>query len=264
MQNQNENVERVTSNSNLKRKSIFLKTKKWFFQNGIEPMLKGGLFGIGIVISIATVGLLAVAVTGTFNTFSSGNVMKASDINANFASLKTAIEGIPTQQSLRLIYETDVTSSTNTVTVSGLNGDTDLSYRIHTVIVSNTASGCDTFVRPNNDSNTANYSSLGINASTSTVGQAYYSTIGGLRVGSTGTSNDMVSCHSFLYAKTGLKRHLVADCIDMANASSTVQNKAHYGGLWTNSATNISSLVFFSTCANGIGAGSHIEVWARR
>ena len=94
MQNQNENVERVTSNSNLKRKSIFLKTKKWFFQNGIEPMLKGGLFGIGIVISIATVGLLAVAVTGTFNTFSSGNVMKASDINANFATLKTAIETV--------------------------------------------------------------------------------------------------------------------------------------------------------------------------
>ncbi|HNN07214.1 MAG TPA: tail fiber domain-containing protein [Leptospiraceae bacterium] len=59
---------------------------------------KGISIGLGIILTLATSAVLAVAVTGTINTFSSGNVVDASQINTNFASLKTAIEGITSSQ----------------------------------------------------------------------------------------------------------------------------------------------------------------------
>lgn len=49
--------------------------------------------GIGFLLAIGT-ALLAVTVTGTIHTFSSGDVVSASQINENFTSLKTAIETI--------------------------------------------------------------------------------------------------------------------------------------------------------------------------
>ena len=58
-------------------------------------LVKNFLSGLAIGLGILTSALLAVAVTGTFNTFSSGQVVKASDMNTNFVTLKTAIESIP-------------------------------------------------------------------------------------------------------------------------------------------------------------------------
>lgn len=61
--------------------------------------LKRGIsFGLGLISVLATSALIAVAVTGTINTFSSGNVVDASQINTNFASLKSAVEGITSSQ----------------------------------------------------------------------------------------------------------------------------------------------------------------------
>ena len=64
----------------------------------IQGFKKGISIGLGIILTLATSAILAVAVTGTINTFSSGNVVDASQINTNFASLKTAIEGITSSQ----------------------------------------------------------------------------------------------------------------------------------------------------------------------
>jgi hypothetical protein len=56
---------------------------------------KGFGFGAGFIAVLFTAGLLAVAVS-TMTTFTTGTPAKASEVNANFAALKTAIEGIPT------------------------------------------------------------------------------------------------------------------------------------------------------------------------
>jgi hypothetical protein len=58
-------------------------------------LIKNFLAGLAIGVGILTSALLAVTVSGTFNTFSSGALLKSSDINANFATLKAAIESIP-------------------------------------------------------------------------------------------------------------------------------------------------------------------------
>ena len=63
-----------------------------------NKQLKGLRISLGIIFGLALTGLLAVTVTGTVNTFSSGALVKASEINTNFASLKTAIEGIVSSQ----------------------------------------------------------------------------------------------------------------------------------------------------------------------
>jgi hypothetical protein len=96
----------------------------------LQDITKGFRIGIGIILALTTAGIFAVAVTGTFNTFSSGSVMKSADINANFASLKAAIEGIPTEKAMRLIHETEVPTATTSFDITGLNGDSDIEYDI--------------------------------------------------------------------------------------------------------------------------------------
>ncbi|MCB1173613.1 MAG: hypothetical protein KDK39_08615 [Leptospiraceae bacterium] len=55
---------------------------------------KGFSVGLGFTFAISITSLLAVTISGTINLFSSGDVVSASKINENFASLKTAIESI--------------------------------------------------------------------------------------------------------------------------------------------------------------------------
>ena len=61
----------------------------------IQGFRKGISIGIGIVLTLGVSAVLAVAVTGTMNTYTTGAVMDAASLNTNFASLKTAIESIP-------------------------------------------------------------------------------------------------------------------------------------------------------------------------
>jgi hypothetical protein len=47
-------------------------------------------------------------------------------------------------------------------------------------------------------------------------------------------------------------------------AGTSMQYVGTRGGIWNNTTDEITSLVFYADQANGIGVGSHIEVWARR
>ena len=51
----------------------------------------------GVVFALAVFGttILAVAISGTITTWTTGQVLKSSDLNTTITSLKTAIEGIP-------------------------------------------------------------------------------------------------------------------------------------------------------------------------
>lgn len=63
--------------------------------------------GLAFATGLLATALLAVTVSGTVSTFSSGDVVSASSINQNFASLKAAIEGLPECSE----YSVHVTSS---------------------------------------------------------------------------------------------------------------------------------------------------------
>ena len=237
-----------------------------YFKSSAQDFAKGIRIGIGFLFAIGTAGIFAVAVTGTFNTFSSGGVMKAADINANFASLKTAIEGIPTQQSMRLIYETDLTSTQDSITVSGLDGNTDKEYMIVTRIVSAT-SGCSYGIRPNNISS----NSFGSIVSGSMGGGPTYFTSRDtvqtfMNIGSNGSSaGNTAYFHGFIFAKTGVSRMLLGNAsTGMAPSSISITDTQTRPTVWNDTTTNITSLVFVSDVSNCFATGSHIEVWARR
>jgi len=76
---------------------------------------------------------------------------------------------------------------------------------------------------------------------------------------------DVTSAYSHieLYAKSGTMRHYLGHQLESANGS-TIDSATMKHGTWVNTSTNITSLNFKSTQPNSYGAGSHIEIWARR
>lgn len=60
----------------------------------IEKFRGGFSTGVGIAAGIFTSGLLAVTVSGAWHAFASGEILTAQNLNENFNSLKTAVEGV--------------------------------------------------------------------------------------------------------------------------------------------------------------------------
>lgn len=225
-------------------------------------LYKNFLAGLAIGVGILTSALLAVSVTGTFNTFSSGTLLKSSDINANFATLKAAIESIPSQPSMRLIYETDVPSATNTVTVSGLDGNTDGQYLIYTRIRNQSGSNTDLYLRPNGDTG-SNYGFQIIVGTNTTAAANQNTSWTGMLIANSILAGQVGQTTNTCYMKTGYERTCVS--IGLTGfTGTTIYQTGTYASAWNNTSSNVTSLVFFSSQTTGIGAGSHIEVWARR
>jgi hypothetical protein len=61
----------------------------------LSSFIKSFVSGAGLALGFLSMSVFAVTVSGTFNTFFTGQVVKATDVNTNFSSLKTAIESIP-------------------------------------------------------------------------------------------------------------------------------------------------------------------------
>lgn len=228
-------------------------------------LTKNFLAGFALALGLIGGGLLAVAVTGTFNTFSSGGVMKAADINANFASLKAAIEGIPTQKAMRLIYENDITSATTSVNITGLDGNSDIDYEIRVRFVSGSAAGAiDYYFQPNSDSSSSNYRERNIwmdNANAPTNSTA--NTAPGLYLcGGNNALGGVCQGKNTFFAKSGFRRTSLNQSIIFNSDASWSSWNRH--GIWTDTGNNITSMNISTTQTNGIGAGSRIEVWARR
>lgn len=237
----------------------------------VRDITKGFRIGIGIVLALTTAGIFAVAVTGTFNTFTSGSVLKAADINANFASLKAAIEGIPTEKAMRLIHETDVTGTVNSVNITGLNGDSDINYEIFIRIagVNGVTNNTSYYMQINGDSNVNNYGCRMIyyhsGGYPGSAGLINDDTISGLNVAGAGNGavNGAIFTGRFtLFSKSGLKRTWNGLHGKYFSNSDYMMN--NFFCWWQNTASNITSLQLVSTQSNTIGAGSRIEVWARR
>ncbi|MDX1957830.1 MAG: hypothetical protein SFU98_04615 [Leptospiraceae bacterium] len=251
--------------NNIRRNEGFKSLVTEYFKD----ISKGLRIGLGILIMLGTGALVAVAVTGTMNTFSSGQVLDATAMNTNFNSLKTAIEGIPNQKAMRLIYENDITSATTSVNITGLDGDSDVSYDIVYKIISSSGLPINTLylLRPNSDATSSNYGFMNIsmtNGHSGTASALNNNTQQGFLLSSPGNGTSANSIHfgkAILLAKTGSIRTLTNVCGRyISNTDFTFQQTF---GTWTGSG-NIVNLQFVSDQSNGIGAGSRIEVWARR
>ena len=61
----------------------------------MKSFAKSILIGAGFAVGVFVTALTAVTISGTLNDFESGDLVSAARINENFASLRTAIEGVP-------------------------------------------------------------------------------------------------------------------------------------------------------------------------
>lgn len=68
---------------------------KFFDDDFLKSILRQFILGASFAFGFLTIGIFAVTISGTINTFATGQVIKASDINTNFTSIKTALENIP-------------------------------------------------------------------------------------------------------------------------------------------------------------------------
>jgi hypothetical protein len=196
------------------------------------------------------------------NTFIAGTPTVAADVNANFTAIKDQFD-VMENKSWRLIYELDVSSNMTTLTVTPVNGNLDKAYWILGRYVNNSGATQSYFVRPNGD-NTLNYGSTYIYGASSAVGSG------------TSTANFQDGLYH-CYSLTATQCEATSTMIAVSGAFRSMQTQFSYnvtpgyvggielfGSTWNNSIANITSLEITSSAANGIGAGSHIEVWARR
>lgn len=148
------------------------------------------------------------------------------------------------------------------VTISGLDGNVDEEYRALVKAVVG-APSTSIYIRPNNDSTTANYGAQWLRGSNTTL-QAYRQTTGigfychpwsGMNTGDFNLSDTLI------YAKSGYMRTALTHA--MAGSGTTINDVSLIDGLWTNTADNITSIVIVSDTTNGLGAGTSIEVWKK-
>jgi hypothetical protein len=164
---------------------------------------------------------------------------------------------------MQLIFETDITEATNSVTVSGLNGDQDIEYKIIARMRSEASSTGYYFIRPNNDVG-QNYGYQEVWGEDSTAKALRKSDKTGLKIGFYhGGIGELGLSNTILFAKTGYERTSVSYILQSGNGT-LILDAAVNACIWNNTSDNITSIVIVSEHSNGIGVGSHIEVWARR
>ncbi len=210
------------------------------------------------VLFVIPVGLWAATVIP--NGFTDGDTLSAAKLNENFQALAAKIDAME-GKSWRLIYESDVTSATSAFMINGLDGDTDGTYMIIFRGVSS-AAGSHFAIRPNADAVGANYSMLGVFASGATPNGDTSAAYGpGLYLGVANSVGDLVAAQALIYAKRGYRRVLNSS---FAYNVNTTNGTGSYSTVWQNTGSNITSMQVVSDATNGIGAGSHIEIWAKR
>jgi hypothetical protein len=193
------------------------------------------------------------------NTFLAGTPTVAADVNANFTVIGNAISAME-NKSWRVIFEMDVPSNSTSVNISGLDGNSDKSYMLIARFTNPTGSGTTYYAQPNGDS-ASNYAYQYVGATGGTPGVGSASSTGyHICSALSGTGCEITGT---CFAPTGLARVFFAQQAFHVTPGA-VAGFQNIATSWNNTGSNITSLLITSGTANSIGAGSHIELWARR
>jgi hypothetical protein len=160
------------------------------------------------------------------------------------------------------VYSTELDAVASSITVSDLDGDSDVIYAIRLMTNSNQNSNTIRLLL-NNDSTSSIYGKQELWGTSTTVG-ASRSTAAGLiplYSGGVGMSNGDVGLYNgLLYAKTGYERVLIADIMDSV-VGTTVGKCGIMGNVYNQTSTNITSMVFKSSVASCFEAGTKIDLY---
>ena len=172
------------------------------------------------------------------------------------------VQGKVTAGEFQKIYQTTLAAAATSVTISGLDGNTDVLYEVRARVITGAGGGGNEQVRPNNDAVDGNYGYQTLTGTNTTVGAAR-STLTGMIFADGNSAGDVSFATMLLYAKSGYVRTSITQATNRI-AATTVTNIKLIGNSWNNTADNITSIVIPTAAANGLGIGTVIELWALR
>lgn len=161
------------------------------------------------------------------------------------------------------IYSNTLSAPATSVTITGLDGDTDVLYRLVFRGVNNYNGAASVGLTFNGDSGT-NYGYQRLYGSDAASGADRYTAISGFSIGNYGVLNDKTFSEVLVYAKSGYVRTGILN--DAWNINGTTISAILLKGfVWNNTATNMYSMTIDTAgYANGLGTGTVIELWAYR
>ena len=150
--------------------------------------------------------------------------------------------------------------ATTSVTISGLDGNTDEEWLIKYRGVLGVTNAM-IRVRFNNDSG-SNYGYQYIYGGGSSIGAIRSTNETGIRAQDQGTAGDIEQIEIIAYVKSGYLRTAILPRASRVSGT-TVNYLNEEGWVWNNTADNITSLVFVSDLTNGLGVGTQIELYKK-
>lgn len=153
------------------------------------------------------------------------------------------------------VYGNTLTSAVTSVTISGLNGDIDIQYRLLSRVIS--VGDISVVVQPNNDTTSGNYGYQNLYGNDTSI-LAVRTTYNGFWL--CGGNNNLNQAKMLIYAKSGYVRTAISEDATQI-VTTTVNFIENWGQSWNNTIDNITSLVIRSSLASGLGIGSHFELW---
>jgi len=165
------------------------------------------------------------------------------------------------------IYENILSSAATSITISGLDGDTDEEYRLILRYVNGCSGGTNICAYYNNDTNLTNYGGIflqGVGPGTSSFGFSPTTDVT-LYIGRADSSGNLSFSDTIIYAKSGYIRTSITTW-SRNISGTTVSHIQLFSAVWNNTSTNITSLVIkdISDYSNALGIGTSIELWKKK
>lgn len=200
---------------------------------------------------------------GTYNRFEAGEIGDGIyGTNVRDVDGVLTVEKGEVTERWRKIYETDIDTACTSFTISNLDGNADVEYLIRTRFVRGGTSADMTYGLQLNEDTGTNYGYQYIRGvSTSLLGfrggsQTY------MRIGKADDLSEVSQGRFTLHAKTGYVRTLLGSFSENITTSELGGGNMEWD-FWGNTADNVTKITFLSSQANGIGVGTHIEIWKR-
>lgn len=161
---------------------------------------------------------------------------------------------------MQKIYDNTLAGAATSVAISGLNGDTDILYELTTRVIGGSTPPVIS-VKINTDTG-ANYGYQNVRGENSTA-SALRSVGNNMTIGSHAASGDYSFSNTLIFSPSGYIRAGLIMYVG-ETATTTVGNLNLRGCCWNNTADNITALTVQADQTNGLGVGTHIELWALR
>jgi hypothetical protein len=157
------------------------------------------------------------------------------------------------------IYETVLTSTSSSISITGLEGNTDEQYILDIDVVASGAIGW-VFGRLNGDTG-SNYGIYSLYGNSSTISSSQGTSNTALYLTYANTDAYKCSSSNIIFAKSGYVRTILGTRIQDIT-STTVSDIVFHGQVWNNTASELTSISIY-TGGNNFGIGSSFSLYRR-